>query len=125
MCLQLLCVLVGNLHLDVVEALAKDAYDGTLTHEGVGVDNLDEAEYGGALVLARQDAQHLHVLASVPAVSVKNGYAVVELGAYGVSYLFVLAREDHKLHRLATSVHHIVEHKVFNHHGAETCYHDT
>ena len=70
----------------MVEAFTVHAYYRALRHEGVRVNHLNEAEYWRALAFAREYAKHLHVLARIPAVSVEDSHAAIELCANGIGY---------------------------------------
>ena len=112
-----------DFHFHLIKSLAIHTDNGTLTYKGIRVDNLDDAEDGDALVLLGQNTEHLHLVARVPAMTVKNGYTMVHLRADGVGYLLIFLAEYHELHTLSLGVHHIVEYQVLYHHRTETEYH--
>ena len=116
-------VFIFDFHLHLIKSLAIYTDYGTLTYKGIWVDDLDDTEDGDALVLLCQDTEHLHLVARVPAMTVKNGYTMVHLRTDGVGYLLIFLAEYHELHTFSFGIHYIVEYQVLYHHRTETEYH--
>ncbi len=109
-----------HLNLHLVEALAIDAVDGPLRHEGMLVYALHDTEYGDRLNLAAIDHKDLHVAARVPSLAVEHGDATVRLRQNSVGYLAPLGREDEELRGLAVGVDDLVGDE-----RDDECHHDT
>lgn len=86
----------------------------TLRHKSVGVYFLDEPENDGRFALLGQDEQHLHLTSGIEAVARndRGTPAWIYLNTFG--YLGIAVADDKELHRLARTVHHLVEHKAAN-----------
>ena len=87
--------------------------------ESVGVDVFHEAEDVERLGLFCQYHYYLDILFAVPSLPVKQGDTAVYPGGDAFGYLFVLAREDEELHRLACAVDDIINHDAHDEEHAE------
>ena len=101
--------LILRLVLDLVEALAIYADDGTLAHEGMGVDFLYQAEDGLRLALLGKHEKHFYFLAGIETGGIHDGYATVGIRVDALAYLLVLLGDDEELHGTATAVHYLVD----------------
>ena len=97
-----------HLDLDLVEALAVDAVDGSLGDKGVLVDALDDAEDGDRLDLAAVDHEDLDVALGVPSLAVEHRDAAARLRQDAVGDLDPFGREDEELRGLTVGVDDLV-----------------
>jgi len=90
--------------LDLVEALAIYTNHGTLAHEGVRVDLLDEAEDGLRLALLGKHEEHLDFLTGIKTGGIHYGHTTVGIRVDALANLHVLLRDDEELDGTAATV---------------------
>lgn len=95
--------------LDLVEALAIYTNHGTLAHEGVRVDLLDEAEDGLRLALLGKHEEHLDFLTGIKTGGIHDGHTTVGIRVDALANLHVLLRDDEELDGTAATVDHLVD----------------
>ena len=66
-------------HFDFVETIAKDSAGEGLTHKGIGIDALNDAEDDVGFAFLGQYHEHFALLLGVPTRSVEHGYPAMEL----------------------------------------------
>ena len=94
---------------DMIEALAVDADDGALCHEGLGIDLIDEVEDDGRLTLLRQAEEDLDGPLRIEAVAVERGAATVGDLVDGLTDLLPFLGDDKELDGAVEGVDNIVD----------------
>ena len=112
-----------DFYFHLVEALAIDTNDTRLADKGLRVNHFDESEHVDALVFLSQNTEHLHLLTSIPSVSIKDGNTMIHLRANSIGYLLPFLSEYHELYGLASCIHHIVERIVLHRHHTKAEHH--
>ena len=98
-----------GLDLDFVETIAKHSAGERLTHKGIRIDALNDAEDDVGFAFLGQHHEHFAFLLGVPPRAVEHRHPTMEL-VDGRGDVVVALREDEELHRLPPLIDHKVEH---------------